>query len=85
MLPRFVTFTYILEFPHSLGEQPALNVVFIWGFKEFEASGVFIGQLCRKKFLLGLPYLNHWTAPLAEGGLQKFTFRHFRNKFPCRP
>ena len=41
MLPRFVTFTYIMEFPHSLGEQPALNVAFIWGFKVFEASGVF--------------------------------------------
>ena len=40
MLPHFVTFTYILEFPHSMGEQPALNVAFILGFKEFEASGV---------------------------------------------
>ena len=39
MLPRFVTFTYFLEFPHSMGEQPALNVAFILGFKEFEASG----------------------------------------------
>ena len=25
---------------HSLGEQPALNVAFMLGFKEFEASGV---------------------------------------------
>ena len=35
MLPCLVTFTYILLFPHSLGEQPELNVVLIFGFKEF--------------------------------------------------
>ena len=64
MLPRFVTFTYFLEFPHSLGEQPALNVAFMLGFKEFEASGVFIEQLFRKKFLLGLPCLNHFPGQL---------------------
>ena len=64
MLPRFVIFTYILEFPHSLGEQPALNVAFILGFKEFEASGVFIEQLCRKKFLLGFSYLHHFPGQL---------------------
>ena len=64
MLPHFVTFIYILEFPHSLGEQTTLNVAFILGFKEFEASGVFIEQLCRKKFLLGLPYINHFSGQL---------------------
>ena len=50
MLPHFVTFTYIKELPHSLGEQPALIVAYIWGFKAFEASGVFKQQLCRKIF-----------------------------------
>ena len=64
MLPRFVIFTYILEFPYALGEQPALNVAFILGFKEFEASGVFIEQLCRKRFLLGFSYLHHFPGQL---------------------
>ena len=76
MLPRFVTFTYFLEFPHSLGEQPALNVAFILGFKEFEASGVFIEQLCRKKFLLGLSYLiTFLDSSLVAGGLQEVHFQ----------
>ena len=52
MLPCLVTFYLLLELPHSLGEQPALNVAFMLGFKEFEASDVFKEQLYRKKFCL---------------------------------
>ena len=52
MLPRFVTFIYIKELPYSLGEQPALNLAYIWVFKAFEASGAFKEQLCRKNFCL---------------------------------
>ena len=40
MLPCFVTCTYIMEFPLSLGEKPALCGLLL-GFKAFEASGVF--------------------------------------------
>ena len=75
MLPRFVTFTYFLEFPHSLGEQPALNVVFMLGFKEFEASGVFIAVMQEEVFAwTSLLKSYSWTAPLAEGGLQEVHF-----------
>ena len=69
------TFTYILEFPHSLGEQPALNVAFILGVKEFESSGVFKEQLRRKKFLLGLPYIITFLgSSLVGAGLQEDHF-----------
>ena len=62
MLPCLVTFTYFLEFPHSLGEQPALNVASMLGFKEFEASDVFKEQL--EEVLLGLPYIHHFPGQL---------------------
>ena len=64
MLPRLVTFTYILQFPHSLGEQPALNVAFILGFKEFEASGVLKSSYAGRSFAwTSLHKSLSWTAP----------------------
>ena len=65
MLPRFVIFTYILEFSHSLGEQPALNVIFILGFKEFEASGVFYRAVMQEEVSAWTFLLTSlsWTAP----------------------
>ena len=72
MVPCVVTFTYFLEFPHSLGEQPALNVAFMLGFKEFEASDVFKEQLYRKKFCLDfLTYITFLDSSLVVGGLQE--------------
>ena len=87
MLPRFVTFTYILEFPHSLGDQPALNVSFTLGFKEFEASGVFLkSTYAGRSFLLGLPYINHFPGQLlsCRRSAGSSLFKPFMNKFPCR-
>ena len=75
MLPRFVTFTYILEFPHSLGEQPALNVAFVWVSRSLKPL-VFLEQLCRKKFWLGLPYIiTFLDSSLVAGGLQEDHFQ----------
>ena len=72
MLPCLVTFTYFLEFPHSLGEQPALNVASMLGFKEFEASDVFKEQLYRNKFCLDfLTYITFLDSSLVAGGLQE--------------
>ena len=64
MVPCVVTFTYFLEFPHSLGEQPALNVAFMLGFKEFEASDVFKEQYTGRSFAwTSLHTSLSWTAP----------------------
>ena len=72
MLPCLVTFTYFLEFPHSLGEEPALNVAFILGFNVFEASDVFKEQLYRKKFCSDLlTYITFLDSPSVAGGLQE--------------
>ena len=76
MLSHLVTFTYIFQFPHSLGEQPALNVAFILGFKEFEASGVFKRAVMQEEVSLGLPYINHFPGQLlVAGGLQEVHFQ----------
>ena len=40
MLPCLVTFTYIMEFPHSLGQQTALNGLYLGFSGRFEASGI---------------------------------------------
>ena len=64
MLPRFATFTYIMEFPHSLGEQSALNVAFIWGFQGVLKPLVLKEQFSRKKFLIGLPYINRFPGQI---------------------
>ena len=62
--PLFGHIYLLLEFPHSLGEQPALNVAFMLGFKEFEASDVFKEQLYRKKFAWTSLHISlSWTAP----------------------
>ena len=66
MLPHFVTFTYILKFPHSLGEQPALNVAFMLGFKEFEASDVVLKIALMQEEVFAWTSLHEslsWTAP----------------------
>ena len=70
--PLFGHIYLLLEFPHSLGEQPALNVAFMLGFKEFEASDVFKEQLYRKKFCLDfLTYITFLDSSLVAGGLQE--------------
>ena len=75
MLPCFVTFTYIMEFPLSLGEKPALCGLLL-GFKAFEASGVFKRAVMQEEVLA-------WTAlhiafldsSLLAGGLQEDHFQ----------
>ena len=63
MLHRFVTVTYILEFSHSLGEQPALNVAFIWVSRSLKPL-VFLKSNYAGRSLFGLPCINHFPGQL---------------------
>ena len=72
MLPCLVTFTYFLEFPHSLGEQPALNVALCWLSRSLKPLMFFKQQLYRKKFCLDfLTYITFLDSYLVAAGLQE--------------